>query len=222
MIKPTIQQTDNSFTNAAGVMGILNSRNNILKNVAKNKPDATLLPDISLFEKNSKGSLSNFIACLKNIGGATYVVHDAAEIMKIITDKFDPEGRVFTEVPEIKTLITHKFAAPQSGHELGDVEVGVIKAHFGVAENGAVWVTDDLLAFRALPFICQHLAVIINEKDILPTMHEAYLHPSLSNYTYGSFIAGPSKTADIEQSLVLGAHGPKSMTVFVMLDDKSY
>ena len=73
------------------------------------------------------------------------------------------------------------------------------------------------MGHRVLPFICQHLVIVIHQKDIVPAMHEAYELLSRKPYDYGCFIAGPSKTADIEQSLVIGAHGPRSMTVFVLL-----
>ena len=69
---------------------------------------------------------------------------------------------------------------------------------------------------RSTPFISQHLAVVIDKNDIVPTLHEAYDRINSLSYDFGIFIAGPSKTADIEQSLVLGAHGPKSMTVFLL------
>jgi L-lactate dehydrogenase complex protein LldG len=77
-------------------------------------------------------------------------------------------------------------------------------------------VTEDVIGQRVLPFICQHLAVVVDAKNIVPTMHEAYQRIGDSLYGFGTFIAGPSKTADIEQSLVLGAHGPRSMTVFLL------
>jgi L-lactate dehydrogenase complex protein LldG len=99
---------------------------------------------------------------------------------------------------------------------LENVELAVIKGHFAVAENGSVWITEDLMGHRALPFITQHLSVVINEADVLPTMHEAYQRIGESVYGFGSFIAGPSKTADIEQSLVIGAHGSRSMKVFLL------
>jgi L-lactate dehydrogenase complex protein LldG len=101
---------------------------------------------------------------------------------------------------------------------LADVELAVLRAHFAVAENGAVWITDEQMGNRVLPFICQHLAIVINETAIVPTMHDAYPIIGKQQYNFGSFIAGPSKTADIEQSLVLGAHGPRSMAIFVLLN----
>ncbi|MFI5136207.1 MAG: lactate utilization protein C [Sphingobacteriales bacterium] len=202
-------------------MDTLKSKELILERVAGNKPQHTALPDISFFEKNSQGSLATFSAVLNSIGGAAYVIHDLKELISIVKEKYAKDGRIVSPNAEVKKLIEQKPADLNDGHNLNDVEVAIISAHFAVAENGAVWVTDDLMGNRALPFICQHLAVVINEHDIVPTMHEAYLHPALSKYNYGSFIAGPSKTADIEQSLVLGAHGPKSMAVFVILKPDS-
>jgi L-lactate dehydrogenase complex protein LldG len=99
---------------------------------------------------------------------------------------------------------------------LEDVDVAIIDAHFGVAENGSVWVTEDIIKERVLPFICQHLVAILDRKNIVPTMHDAYNVIGDKEYGFSTFIAGPSKTADIEQSLVLGAHGPKTMTVFLL------
>ena len=84
-----------------------------------------------------------------------------------------------------------------------------------VAENGTVWLTEAALGQRIIPFICQHLAVLVEASTIVPTMHEAYSVIGKGDYGFGVFIGGPSKTADIEQSLVLGAHGPLSMTVFI-------
>jgi L-lactate dehydrogenase complex protein LldG len=199
-------------------MSTLNSRALIIERAAKNKPEQSALPDISLFEKNNKGDLSAFSIVLKNIGGSVHLIHNLEELMSIVMEKHAKDSRFYSPIEEIQKLINQAPDNLNDGHDLENVELAIIKAHFAVAENGAVWVTDDLMGNRALPFICQHLAVIINENDIVPTMHEAYLQPSLNNYNYGSFIAGPSKTADIEQSLVLGAHGPKSMTVFVMIN----
>ena len=74
---------------------------------------------------------------------------------------------------------------------------------------------------RALPFIAQNLALVIHKKDVVATMHAAYERIGDADYGFGTFIAGPSKTADIEQSLVLGAHGPRSMTVFLVDEEMS-
>jgi L-lactate dehydrogenase complex protein LldG len=99
------------------------------------------------------------------------------------------------------------------GLSLAEVEVLEIDGAFGVAENGAIWLTEEALPHRVAPFICQHL--VIHVQKIVPNMHAAY--EELTNQTtgFGLFLAGPSKTADIEQSLVIGAHGARSLTVVI-------
>ncbi len=112
-------------------------------------------------------------------------------------------------VAGIESLTTQPTASDP--HLLADVELAVINTHFAVAENGACWVTAELLGDRALPFITQQLALIVKRSSIVATMHAAYQKIADGAHPFGTFIAGPSKTADIEQSLVLGAHGPKSL-----------
>ena len=101
-------------------------------------------------------------------------------------------------------------------HALAAVDFAILPGQFGVAENGAIWVTDANLRHRAIYFIVQHLALVIPADQIVDNMHQAYGRLTSSQPGYGAFISGPSKTADIEQSLVIGAHGPRSLTVFCL------
>lgn len=101
-------------------------------------------------------------------------------------------------------------------HKLEDVGFAVLSGHFGVAENGAVWVTDNEVRHRVLYFIPQHLALVIRSGKIVQNMHEAYSIIDAARYHFCGFISGPSKTADIEQSLVIGAHGARSLIVYLV------
>jgi L-lactate dehydrogenase complex protein LldG len=100
------------------------------------------------------------------------------------------------------------------GLSLAEVEVLEIDGEFGVAENGAIWLTEEALPHRVAPFICQHL--VINVKKVVPHLHAAYEELGKMNSGFGLFLSGPSKTADIEQSLVIGAHGARSLTVVIL------
>lgn len=151
----------------------------------------------------------------ESIGGRVFLVDDYAAIQVLIRQHYDTGKRIATTLPELAEgceLIVP--TVPPYTYE--DIELAIIRAHFSVAENGAVWLSDEVMGQRIIPYICQHLAVVVRAETIVPTLHEAYDIIGEGTYGFGGFIAGPSKTADIEQALVLGAHGPLSMVVFVL------
>ena len=92
-------------------------------------------------------------------------------------------------------------------HQLEDVDFFVAPGQFGVAENAAVWVTDQGIRHRVLYFLTQHLALVLPTAELVDNMYQAYQRLSFAEPGFGLFLSGPSKTADIEQSLVIGAHG---------------
>jgi L-lactate dehydrogenase complex protein LldG len=186
------------------------SRELILKAVAANQPELLPLPDISGFVGGYPDVEAKFIATLTAIGGFVHRVKDFESIRIIVAEKF--EGRI---IGRVEGLNLGEKDMPVLVHGLENVELAILDAQFAVAENGAVWLTETQMGERVVPFICQHLAIVVSAKNILPTMHEAYKKIGDAEYGFGAFIAGPSKTADIEQSLVLGAHGPRSMTIFI-------
>jgi L-lactate dehydrogenase complex protein LldG len=123
-------------------------------------------------------------------------------------------ARIMTkEELEIEFPDRRRFDKTMDGLSLADVEVLEIDGEFGVAENGAIWLTEDALPHRVAPFICQHLVIYV--KKIVPHMHAAYEELGKVNSGFGLFLSGPSKTADIEQSLVIGAHGARSLTIVI-------
>lgn len=193
----------------------MTTREKILENVLKNQPPANDLPDMSVFKGDDNGVVQKYISVFKMIGGDAVLVDDNNAIRKLINEKFDTSKRVVTTLPEFGDNF-ELISGDVDPHSYNDAEVAIIKGHFGVAENGAVWVTEEVMGQRIIPYICQHLAVILRANEIVPTLHEAYQKIGDADYGFGGFIGGPSKTADIEQALVLGAHGPLSMTVFII------
>lgn len=193
----------------------MNTREKILEAVLKNQPPTTLLPDISVFKGNKEDVVQRYMEIFKTIGGSAYLVNDLAEAKTLIKDYFDGTKRMTTTLQEM-TDIAELLSPDVDPHVYEDIELAIIEAHFGVAENGAVWLTDEIMGQRIIPYICQHLAVVIKAGSILPTLHEAYEKIGAGDYGFAGFIGGPSKTADIEQALVLGAHGPLTMTVFIL------
>jgi len=191
------------------------SRNAILSRIKNNQPKISPLPVIENYPQPFTDVAEKYKTVLESIGGVVQEIKNYEEAISIINEKFKDAARIIT-VNEAFTSIAELYQSGKDAHLLEDVDVAIINAHFGIAENGSVWIADDIIKERVLPFICQHLVVILNRENIVPTMHDAYDLIGDKEYGFATFIAGPSKTADIEQSLVLGAHGPKTMTVFLL------
>ena len=194
----------------------MSSRATILDKIKQNQPSSkSELPSLTFLGLDTFEILDKYKAILQGIGGDFVEVPNYEAIIAFVKKKYDTEKRMITTIPELAGIaVTDWFN--DDPHTLENVELTLVKAHFGVAENSALWVTDDLLGQRVAPFITQYLAIVVHKKDIVATMHQAYDRIGNQEYGFGTFIAGPSKTADIEQSLVLGAHGARGLTVFLM------
>ena len=193
----------------------MSSRDSILAAVLKNQPPLTNLPDISGFKVPEEDVVEKYKNTFSGIGGLVYSAKNIEAIKNHIRENFDTEKRIVSTLPALSDVaeICSASVEPQS---FEDVELSIIEARLAVAENGAVWLTEEVMGHRIIPYISQHLAVVVYESRIVSTMHEAYAKIADEVYGFGGFIGGPSKTADIEQALVLGAHGPLSMTVYVI------
>lgn len=193
----------------------MTSRDKILAEVLKNQPARLPMPDLDGFKGPEQNNVQAYMDTFIGIGGNIFTVDDLDSVKVLIREQFDTSKRIITTLPVFADSL-ELFSPTVDPHSFEDVELAVIKAHFAVAENGAVWLTEQVMGQRIIPFICQHLAVVVEASAIVPTMHEAYARIGQADYGFGVFIGGPSKTADIEQALVMGAHGPISMTVFIL------
>ena len=179
----------------------MTTRDKILQAVLQNQPEATALPDISIFKGDNNGIVQKYMDVFKTIGGSSFLVDDLTTVKLSIAENFDTTRRIVSTLPELSDRF-EVISTSADPHSYSDVELAIIRAHFSVAENGAVWLTEDLMGQRIIPYICQHLAVIVTAESIVPTLHEAYEQIGAGNYGFGGFIGGPSKTADIEQALI--------------------
>ncbi len=199
----------------------MSNRERILQLVRQHQPSAVELPDLDLQSVRYDDPRAQFMEMLTAVGGQAVPVANLAAVHDQLQ-----QMPVYFQAQRTCTLVEGAGAGnvdlSEIGdpHDLADVDLAIIPVQFGVAENGAVWLDDSSLAYRVLPFLTQHLAVVLPANEIVHTMHEAYRRLVFTEPRFGMFLSGPSKTADIEQSLVIGAHGARSLTVF-LVDDLS-
>lgn len=190
-------------------------REKIIAAIRRNKPAGTALPELPSASLPGSDLIAQFKKTLEQIGSRVFLLENLTAAEEQIMALFPGAGRMLATVPGL-AIGDPATASQNDVHQLADLDVAIIPGHWGVIENGAIWTTEKDLGHRALAFIAQHLVIVLERHKILVTMHDAYRQIKINETGFGVFIAGPSKTADIEQSLVIGAHGARSLTVLVV------
>lgn len=194
----------------------MSSRSEILSKIKANKPSATKLPEIDIdFFQEDVDLLSEFKKSIMAVGGTIFSVTSFSDVISKVTSLYDDTINNYANLEGAENFNTINLQALNKPHDLEDLDLLVLKGTFGVAENGAIWLADDQIPIRVLPFITKHLVLVLEESKIVQLQHQAYDLLEDEDYNYGLFISGPSKTADIEQSLVIGAQGALSLTVLL-------
>jgi len=162
---------------------------------------------------------ARFAEMVAVVGGTCLRAADLAAADRLVREL--PQHRdakqVVTLVPGVASSSLDP-AAVADAHELAHLDLCVLPGEVGVAENGGVWVSGKALPHQALFVIAEHLVLVLGVGALAPDMHQAYarIGKGVGGQPFGTFVSGPSKTADIEQALVIGAHGPRSCTVVIV------
>ncbi len=184
------------------------SREVILAAVRRSRPPEVALPEIETASSAAGELADRFMASVEAAAGTARKA-----------DVDGPEAAVaemYADADVIAGAESEWRFDAVTDHEPQDIDVLVCRATFGGAENGAVWLYESQMGVRAAPYLAQHLVLVVEREEIVADMHAAYARLKVDAEGFGAFIAGPSKTADIEQSLVIGAHGPRSLVVLVV------
>ena len=170
-----------------------------------------LPPVVTLGDQDA--SSERFEASLALMGGKMLPLQEGEEIEQAIKRVFPEMRNLCTAVPEVKgTLRIEELET----HEQADtVDVMVVRAAFGVAETGGIFLSEvELKDHLADVHLAQHLVVLLSKDELVGNMHNAYQERSeFRTAGYGVLMSGPSATADIQGVLIRGAQGVRSLSV---------
>ena len=193
----------------------MSSKEDILKKYRANIHEQYDMPDLSDIKAVTyPDPLLQFMNMTKNVGGNAIEVEKGRDVNTIISELYPDAKEIASNLPEI-TIATRNPDEMGSALDLNGTDVGIIRGMFGVAENACVWIPQQMKE-KAVCFISEHLVILLSKSQIVNNMHEAYRRIEFNDYGYGTFIRGPSKTADIAQVLVMGAQAARSAIVLLL------
>ena len=195
----------------------MSNKEDILKRYRANVREKFDMPDLS----DIKGitypdPLVQFITMTESVGGHVIEVKEGQDINQLVKGLYPDAKEIASNLPEI-TIATRNPDTVGRARDLNGTDVGIIRGQFGVAENACIWIPQTMKE-KAVCFISENLVILLPKSQIVNNMHEAYKRIEFDKEYdgYGTFISGPSKTADIAQVLVMGAQAARSATVLLL------
>ena len=191
----------------------MNSKEIILNNIKHNTTTQYDMPEFILNGIQYTDKTAQFSAVLKSVGGSAYLLKEGENVDEVIKTLY-PKVKVIASNCTDVSCATLNPDETDDAHKLVGIDLAVVNGELGVAENACVWIPQNVV-HKALYFIAEEMVILLDKEKLVNNMHEAYEQIRFSDRGFGLFISGPSKTADIEQALVIGAQSVKGLTVIL-------
>lgn len=191
----------------------MSSKEEILAKIRMHTQQRYAKPDWTINALTYEDKREQFCQMTRAVGGEAVFLDEGEDLNALIRQRYPGATRIASVLPEVTcaTFNPDQAARPQ---DLDGTDVAVVQGEIGVAENATVWIPQTV-KYKAIYFIAEALVILLDKERIVDTMHDAYKQLEQENYEFGTFISGPSKTADIEQALVMGAHGARDVLVIL-------
>lgn len=197
----------------------MNSKDKILATLRQNVRETYDMPELDTLEGITyPDPVAQFIQKTTTTAGARLIeMHEGGDVNALIREAYPEANLLASNVPGVEAQMNPDTVT--DARELMQVAVGILEGHIGVAENACIWIPQTMRQ-KAVCFASQQLVILLRREDIVSNMHQAYERIRRSaeyfrDYPFGTFISGPSKTADIESALVYGAQAARAVTVIL-------
>lgn len=193
------------------------NKEDLFKKLRANTREQYDMPDMHIDGIQYPDTFKQFVKMTEKVGGnVVEVKREEADDLDAVIKKQYPEAKTFaSNLPYIHIAQKNPDTVAEA-KELDGTDVGIVEGKIGVAENGCVWIPQTMKE-KAVCFISEYLVIVLDRNNIVNNMHEAYKRIEFDpEYQFGTFISGPSKTADIEQALVMGAQAARDVTVIIV------
>jgi L-lactate dehydrogenase complex protein LldG len=189
----------------------MTTRDAFLAKVRQAQPPARPRPDVPLFTAAGGDLRARFTTALQAMGGTCVDAAAHSDVSALIRELFGEAASIASAAAEVQG--TRALTADTEPASLQDIDVGVVRARFGVAETGSVWFSEREYVVNALGYIVQHLVVLLDPAQLIDGLQDVYRRDDFRDARYAALVTGPSATADIEGVLIRGAQGVRSLTV---------
>ena len=190
-------------------------KEDLFEKLRKNTKAQFDMPDMNIQGITYEDTVAQFVKMTETVGGKVLEVRKTDDLNQIIRNLY-PEARVFASNLPFINIAQKNPDTVSAADELNGTDVGIVQGTVGVAENACVWIPQTMRE-KAVCFISEYLVIVLDRQNIVDNMHQAYSRIKMDPaYNFGTFISGPSKTADIEQALVMGAQAARGVTVLIL------
>jgi L-lactate dehydrogenase complex protein LldG len=194
------------------------SRNTILDSVRANQPASQLMPTIPHFHANKPADLvATFCESIARMAGVVVtndvLNKDVPDLDSFLRARFPDAKITCSATPEYAGTIKPASLNPWS--EASKIDVCILRSPMGVAETGSILLSDIELQVNTIAFLAHDLVVLLDPKQIVENIHDAYEHPHFKLRPYSVLMTGPSRSGDISGITVHPAQGVKTLTVIL-------
>lgn len=188
-------------------------REDILNRVRRNQPPSTSRPEISDFSRIAKADILKTFAKSLELMAGVLVEKQPDDLGAFLHEQFPNAKNICSAVPEFSG--NTKPEDYSNWADAANIDVSVVRSPMGVAETGAVLLSEEDLRVNTIAFLAHDIVILLDPGNIVENIHAAYRHPAFKENSYSVLMSGPSGSADIGGKEVHPAQGVMTLTVIL-------